>query len=61
MIANDNTYMKLQRNTECMRPIGGRCVGNCRKADVNTECMRPIGGRCVGNCRKSDANNQIDW
>lgn len=61
MIANKDTYMKLQKNTECMRPIGGHCVGNCRKAHVNAECMRPIGGHCVGNCRKTTANTKIDW
>lgn len=56
MVANNKTAKKMYgSSTSCARTIGGRCVGNCRKADSNLNCMRTVGGRCVGNCRKSDA------
>ena len=32
MVASEKAYMGLLvTNTDCMRPIGGNCVGNCRK------------------------------
>ena len=61
MVATKKDYNVLKgNNTKCMRPIGGNCVGNCRKSGTNTECMRPIGGNCVGNCRKAE-KKPINW
>lgn len=62
MIASDKIYQELiSTNTECTRPIGGKCVGNCRKTDTNNDCMRPIGGKCVGNCRKIETESVLTW
>ena len=62
MVANEKAYsMMYGSKGECMRTVGGKCVGNCRKTETNSECMRTIGGRCVGNCRKTDRNAQMSW
>ncbi|WP_370807084.1 hypothetical protein [Dialister hominis] len=62
MVGSEKAYSKLfASNTDCMRPIGGSCVGNCRKTGSNSDCMRPIGGSCVGNCRKTGGNVTIKW
>ena len=51
MTPSQNEYMRLAGSTEnCMRTIGGLCVGNCRGPAAES-CMRTIGGICVGNCR----------
>lgn len=62
MVASKSAYNNLfTSNSDCMRPIGGKCVGNCRKTGTNSDCMRPIGGKCVGNCRKTGGETVIDW
>ena len=62
MIASSKDYIKMfASNTDCLRPIGGNCVGNCRKTGSNVDCLRPIGGNCVGNCRKAGMNKQLVW
>ena len=62
MVASAKDYEKLSiSNTDCARPIGGNCVGNCRKTGSNVDCLRPIGGNCVGNCRKTGKNVQLEW
>ncbi|MFL0194444.1 hypothetical protein ACJDU8_02485 [Clostridium sp. WILCCON 0269] len=62
MVANKKMYSKMYgSNVDCIRTVGGRCVGNCRKTDVNSDCIRTIGGRCVGNCRKTDVKPQSSW
>lgn len=62
MIATEKEYQELlMGNTKCLRPIGGNCVGNCRKTDTNLDCFRPIGGNCVGNCRKSGNESHLIW
>lgn len=62
MIVKKEVYEKLAiSNMDCARPIGGNCVGNCRRAPTNMDCMRPIGGNCVGNCRKSPKVVQLKW
>ena len=49
---------KVLYNSDCMRPIGGNCAGNCRKTEIYNECMRPIGGNCAGNCRKTGTESR---
>lgn len=62
MIADKVIYERLLvSNSDCMRPIGGNCVGNCRKVGSNNDCMRPIGGNCVGNCRKTGNSTELNW
>lgn len=62
MVANEKVYKKLlASNSDCMRPIGGNCVGNCRRTASNSDCMRPIGGNCVGNCRRTGTNTKLKW
>ena len=62
MTATKDDYKKLSvGNSDCLRPIGGNCVGNCRKTGSNVDCLRPIGGNCVGNCRKTGKNIQLEW
>ena len=62
VIASEKVYENLfSSNSDCMRPIGGNCVGNCRKTGSNSDCMRPIGGNCVGNCRKTGGNVELNW
>ena len=62
MTATTKDYAELAlSNTDCLRPIGGNCVGNCRKVGSNTDCLRPIGGNCVGNCRKTGKNIHLEW
>ena len=62
MVVTRKVYSEmLPTNHDCMRPIGGRCIGNCRTPESNNDCLRPIGGRCIGNCRKPNNNNDIKW
>lgn len=62
MLKTSKAYSEMiPANRDCMRPIGGRCVGNCRKPETNNDCLRPIGGRCVGNCRKPADESGIKW
>lgn len=62
MVVSKSAYEKLSGvNSDCLRPIGGKCVGNCRRTETNTECARPIGGRCVGNCRKTGGDAELQW
>lgn len=49
---------KVLFNVDCNRPIGGNCVGNCRKTNDFVDCSRPIGGKCVGNCRKTNTEER---
>lgn len=38
MVANEKTYSKMYgSNADCMRTVGGKCVGNCRKTDVKPQ------------------------
>lgn len=66
MLAKESDFQQIlglksvaDGNSDCSRPIGGKCVGNCRKIDETkyiaegiSDCSRPKGGHCVGNCRK---------
>ena len=61
MVAENAHYNLLSGNTDCVRPIGGNCVGNCRKTGHNSDCLRPIGGNCVGNCRKTGTKSTLKW
>lgn len=62
MVPTKKDYADLvQTNIDCLRPIGGKCVGNCRKTGTNVDCLRPVGGICRGNCRKTGKNVQLEW
>ena len=38
VVASKQVYANLfSSNSDCMRPIGGKCVGNCRKTGGNVE------------------------